>query len=70
MNKNDLEMINDKVFYKGLNINITLEQIQDLQIYGVDVFYYIEKIYKQNLQIIRDEKLNEILKDKDKDKDE
>jgi hypothetical protein len=70
MNKNDLEMINDKVFYKGLNINITLEQIQDLQIYGVDVFFYIEKIYKQNLQIIRDEKLNEILKDKDKDKDE
>jgi len=67
MNKNDLEMVNGKIFYKSVEINITPEQIQDLKIYGVDVFYYIEKIYKQNLQIIRDEKLNEILKDKDKD---
>ena len=50
-----------KMIYKGVKLNITQEQIYDLQNQGLDPMYYIEKMYNERIDVIRDKKIDIIL---------
>ena len=50
-----------KMIYKGVKLNITQEQISDLQNQGLDTMYYIEKMYNERIDVIRDKKIDIIL---------
>jgi hypothetical protein len=58
----DMEYEDNKLIYKGIPIGITREQMQDLLTYGnIDIVYYLEEMYKNNIVIIRDVKIDLIL---------
>lgn len=48
--------------YKGVYIGISQEQIFDLQNYGIDAINYIEQMYNERIDVIRDRKIDLILK--------
>ena len=53
----------DEIIYKGVNLGITRDNLQDykLQI-GHDLEEMILNLYKNSITVLRDEKLNQILK--------
>ena len=51
------------VIYNSFKLKITQEVIQDLKLYGIDPFIYLEREYLNTLCYIRDEKINKILND-------
>jgi hypothetical protein len=53
---------NGMLTYKGIYIGISQEQIFDLQNYGIDATNYIEKMYSERIDVIRDKKIDLILK--------
>lgn len=53
---------NGMLTYKGVYIGISQEQIFDLQNYGIDVINYVEKMYNERIDVIRDKKIDLILK--------
>ena len=57
--------INSKyeIIYKGVNLGITRENLQDYKLQtGHDPEELILNLYKNNITVLRDEKLNQILK--------
>lgn len=58
--------INDKyeITYKGVNLGITLETIQDYKFQtGQDPKQWIQDLYNNSLTVLRDEKLSDLLRD-------
>jgi len=53
---------NGRLIYKGVKFETTLEEILDLQNYGIDAMNYIEEIYKTSTVYIRDMKIDLILR--------
>ncbi len=53
---------NNRLIYKGVKMDLTREQIYDLQINGIDAIYYVEDMYKKSKVYIRDKKIELILK--------
>ena len=53
---------NGMLTYKGVYIGISQEQIFDLQYYGIDAINYVEKMYNERIDVIRDKKIDLILK--------
>lgn len=53
---------NNELIYKGVKFGTTREQIFDLQNYGIDAMNYIEKMYNERIDVIRDKKIDLILK--------
>ena len=53
---------NGMLTYKGVYIGISQEQIFDLQNYGIDAINYVEKMYNERIDVIRDKKIDLILK--------
>lgn len=51
-----------RIVYKGIKLNITREQIYEVQDLGMDPMYYIEKMYNERIDVIRDKKIDLILK--------
>ena len=52
---------NNELIYKGVKFGTTKEQIFDLQNYGIDAMNYIEKMYNERIDVIRDKKIDLIL---------
>jgi len=60
-------IFNDKheVIYKGVNLGITRENIQDYQLQtGFDSKDWILNLYNNSTPVIRDRKLNDLLNDR------
>ena len=58
----DIEYDNKGILiYKGIELNLTREQIYELQDLGMDPMYYIEKMYNERIDVIRDKKIDIIL---------
>ncbi len=60
-------IFNDKheVIYKGVNLGITRENIQDYQLQtGFDSKDWILNLYNNSTSVIRDRKLNDLLNDR------
>jgi hypothetical protein len=60
-------IFNDKheVIYKGVNLGITRENIQDYQLQtGFDSKEWILNLYNNSTPVIRDRKLNDLLNDR------
>jgi hypothetical protein len=60
-------IFNDKheVIYKGVNLGITMENIQDYQLQtGFDSKDWILNLYNNSTPVIRDRKLNDLLNDR------
>lgn len=53
---------NHMVVCNGITLPLTREQIMDLQKYGYDPQNTIEKIYRNSLAYIRDQKIDKLLK--------
>lgn len=53
---------NGMLTYKGVYMGISQEQIFDLQNYGIDAINYVEKMYSERIDVIRDKKIDLILK--------
>lgn len=53
---------NGMLTYKGVYIGISQEQIFDLQNYGIDAINYIEQMYNERIDVIRDKKIDLILR--------
>lgn len=53
---------NGMIIYKGVYIGISQEQIFDLQNYGIDAINYIEQMYNERIDVIRDKKIDLILR--------
>lgn len=60
----DIEYDGLKVIYKGLDIGVTREQLQDLDMMSIDYSFYLEEMYKQTTVYLRDMKLTELLSNK------
>ena len=63
IDKKDI-IFNDKheVIYKGVNLGITRENIQDYQFQtGFDSDEWILNLYNNSIPVLRNEKLNQIL---------
>ena len=43
---------NNRLIYKGIKIDLTREQIYDLQSNGIDAMNYIQDMYKKSIVII------------------
>lgn len=58
----DVEFDKDnRLIYKGIKFETTKEHIFDLQNYGIDAINYIEQIYNERIDVIRDKKIDLIL---------
>lgn len=58
----DLDFIDGKVIYKGVDIGITRENIMDYQLQtGLDPKEWIEYLYNESVQVKRDNALEKIL---------
>jgi hypothetical protein len=60
-------IFNDKheVIYKGVNLGITIENIQDYQFQtGFDSDEWILNLYNNSIPVLRNEKLNQILNER------
>lgn len=58
----DLDFIDGKVIYKGVDIGITRENIMDYQLQtGLDPKEWIEYLYNELIQVKRDNVLEKIL---------
>lgn len=60
-------IFNDKheVIYKGVNLGITRENIQDYQFQmGLDSDEWILNLYNNSIPVLRNEKLNQILNER------
>jgi hypothetical protein len=60
-------IFNDKqeVIYKGVNLEITRENIQDYQFQtGFDSDEWILNLYNNSIPVLRNEKLNQILNER------
>jgi hypothetical protein len=60
-------IFNDKheVIYKGVNLGITRENIQDYQFQtGFDSDEWILNLYNNSIPVLRNEKLNQILNER------
>jgi hypothetical protein len=57
------QVINNKILYKGIDIPISREILDDLNANGI-VFNYLmaESMYKETLSLIRDNKIDNLLK--------
>jgi hypothetical protein len=56
------EFKNGRLIYKGYDIGLTMENIQDYKFQtGMEPRELIEYLYKNNIQVIRDNKINQIL---------
>ena len=57
------QVINNKILYKGIDIGISREILDDLNANGI-VFNYLmaESMYKEALSLIRDNKIDNLLK--------
>ena len=53
---------NGMLTYKGIKLDITQQQIFEVQDLGMDPMYYIEKMYSERIDVIRDKKIDLILK--------
>jgi len=53
---------NGYLIYKGIKLDITQQQIYEVQDLGMDPMYYIEKMYNERIDVIRDKKIDLILK--------
>jgi hypothetical protein len=52
-----------EIIYKGVNLGITIENINDYQLQtGLNGKELIIKLYNNSIPVLRDEKLNQILK--------
>ena len=61
--KDNISYDGRKVLYKGIDIGITRETLQDLGFYAsIDIEYLFESAYREKLVVIRDKKIYEILK--------
>lgn len=58
---NDIVFINFKVIYKDIETDITMEGFYDAIHQGIDIFSYLEEMYKKSTVYLRDKKLNELL---------
>ena len=66
IDKKDI-IFNDKheVIYKGVNLGITIENIQDYQFQtGFDSDEWILNLYNNSIPVLRNEKLNQILNER------
>jgi hypothetical protein len=55
--------VKDEIIYKGVNLGITRENLQDYKLQtGHDPEELILNLYKNIISVLRDEKLNQILK--------
>lgn len=66
IDKKDI-IFNDKheVIYKGVNLGITRENIQDYQFQtGFDSDEWILNLYNNSIPVLRNEKLNQILNER------
>lgn len=66
IDKEDI-IFNDKheVIYKGVNLGITRENIQDYQFQtGFDSDEWILNLYNNSIPVLRNEKLNQILNER------
>lgn len=52
---------NGYLIYKGIKLDITQQQIYEVQDLGMDPMYYIEKMYSERIDVIRDHKIDLIL---------
>ena len=61
--RNNSIIIDGKIIYKGVDIGLTRENIEDIQSNtGIEVDeYLIESIYNQHISVIRNKKINEVL---------
>ena len=58
----DLDFIEGKVIYKGVDLGITRENIMDYKFQtGLDPEEWIEYLYNESLQVKRDNTLKKIL---------
>lgn len=58
----DIDPITYRIIYKGVDIGVTSESIQELRAYfGIDVESMLESLYNQHPQVIRDKKIEEII---------
>ena len=58
----DLDFIDGKVIYKGVDLGITRENIMDYQLQtGLDPKEWIEYLYNELIQVKRDNVLEKIL---------
>jgi hypothetical protein len=57
----DVEFIDFKVLYKGIDTNLTLIEYNNLIYQRIDIHHYLEEIYKQSTIYLRDKKIDEIL---------
>ena len=53
---------NGYLIYKGIKLDITQQQIYEVQDLGMDPMYYIVKMYSERIDVIRDKKIDLILK--------
>lgn len=53
---------NGYVTCNGYRLQLTREQVMDLQMYGYDPQNLIEEIYKKDIACIRDQKIDGLLK--------
>jgi hypothetical protein len=65
--KNEIKMLDYRTFsYRGLEIKVTPELIQDLQANSVspeEFEKYLNDIYIRNIHIVRNDKINQILEE-------
>jgi hypothetical protein len=62
MNNDNISWDGDNVVYKGFKLNLTKDNIQDYRMQtGMDPIDLLEYFYRNNLQVIRDNKINKIL---------
>lgn len=62
VNNEDIEIIDYKVYYKGVDLGITRENLMDYQLQtGLDPKEWIEYLYNESLQVKRDNTLKKIL---------
>ena len=57
-----VEFYKNGTIYTGIYLDISREQIFDLQNYGLDPMYFIEKMYNERIDVIRDKKIKLILR--------
>lgn len=62
VNNEDIEIIDYMVYYKGVDLGITRENLMDYQLQtGLDPKEWIEYLYNESLQVNRDNTLKKIL---------
>jgi hypothetical protein len=62
--KNNFKVDGYKLLYKGVDLGLTMETIQDLRINaGIEIDEkFVENLYNSQISVIRDKKLDIILK--------